>query len=99
LNCRCHCLQFTSEHYLIEGAKEVAAAGGDSFKFHLANLDARGNAISVSGQRVSSLVCCSSKQHLQQCGTAISVSATGVGAAFMLQQQAALAVRQCHISD
>lgn len=48
-NYPCRCLQFTSEHYLIEGAKEVVAAGGDSFKFNLANLDARGNAISVSG--------------------------------------------------
>jgi hypothetical protein len=40
-------LQFTTQHYILEGAREVVAAGGDSFKFNLANLDARGNAISV----------------------------------------------------
>lgn len=40
--------QFTTQHYILEGAREVVAAGGDSFKFNLANLDARGNSISVS---------------------------------------------------
>jgi hypothetical protein len=49
--CICPCTQFTTEHYVLEGAREVIAAGGDSYKFNLANLDARGQAISVSVSR------------------------------------------------
>lgn len=49
--------QFTSEHYLLEGAREVVAAGGDSFKFNLANLDARGNAISVGCLLAACSIC------------------------------------------
>jgi hypothetical protein len=48
-------LQFTSEHYILEGAREVLAAGADSYKFNLANLDARGNPISVSSLHCSAL--------------------------------------------
>lgn len=44
-----HHQQFTMDHYILEGAKEVVAAGGDSYKFKLANLDARGREISVRG--------------------------------------------------
>jgi len=59
--CACHAvLQFTTEHYLIEGAREVIAAGSDSFKFNLANLDARGRQISVSSSYSTpdALCCC-----------------------------------------
>jgi hypothetical protein len=33
---------------VLEGAKAVVEAGGDSFKFNLANADARGQRIAVS---------------------------------------------------
>lgn len=51
-------IQFTTQHYILEGAREVVAAGGDSFKFNLANLDARGNSISVSRRSYVKAVMC-----------------------------------------
>lgn len=39
--------KFTQEHYILEGAKQVLAAGGDSYKFRLKNEDANGQPIQV----------------------------------------------------
>jgi hypothetical protein len=39
--------QFTEDHFILEAAKRVVAAGGDAFKFQLANADAKKRQIQV----------------------------------------------------